>query len=85
MCGMCAGVCGCAQVCPGGVRRCVRVFAGVHKCARVCAGMHGCSVGGCGCGREYANVCRCARVSTGVRDCARVCIDLHRGTHICVG
>ena len=67
MCGMCAGVCGCAQVYPGGVRRCVRVFAGVHKCARVCAGMHGCSVGGCGCGREYANVCRCAWVCTGVR------------------
>ena len=58
----------CAQVCPGGVRRCVRVFAGVHKCARVCAGMHGCSVGGCGCGRECAQVCTGVRVI--VRGCA---------------
>ena len=78
---------GCVRVCVG-VCRCVRVCAGVHKCARVyrvCAGMHGCSVGGCGCGREYAGVWGCARVCTGVRDCARVCIDLHWGTHVCVG
>ena len=59
--GMCAGV-----------RRCVRVCAGVHKCARVyrvCAGMHGCSVGGCGCGREYAGVWGGAQVCVIVRGC----------------
>ena len=56
MCGMCAGVYGCAWVCPG-VLGCAQVCTGVPGCTLVCAGVHGCVqvstgihryVGGCG-------------------------------------
>ena len=58
MCGMCAGVCGCAQVCVG-VRRYVQVCAGVRGCARVCQGVRRCV-------RVCAVVPGCAQVCMGV-------------------
>ena len=63
MCGMCAGVCGCARVYLG-VRGCAQVCAGVLGCVRVCmgvrwvcAGVHGCA----GCAQLCAGVCRFAQ------------------------
>ena len=63
MCGMCAGVCGCARVYLG-VRGCAQVCAGVLGCVRVCmgvrwvcAGVHGCA----GCAQLCAGVRRFAQ------------------------
>ena len=59
MCGMCAGVPGCAQVCLG-VRRCERVCGGVPGCARVCTSVRGCAW-------VCAGVYGCAQLCVGVR------------------
>ena len=74
MCGMCAGVPGCAWVCPG-VYGCARVYLGVRRCAQVCGGVPGC-----------VWVCIGVRwVGAGVRDHVRVYVDLHGGRHAWVG
>ena len=75
MCGMCAGVCGCALVCAG-MRRCTWLCADVHGCVQVCASVRVCA-GVDGYVWVCAGVRRCVRVCTGV------CVDMHGYTHVC--
>ena len=72
MCGVCAGVCGYAQVCAG-VCGCARVCVGVHGCAQVCASVHICMWVGVGVSGwvRYAPVCM--GVCGSVRKCTGVC------------
>ena len=61
MCGVCAGVRGCAQVC-----------VGVHGCAQVCPGMRKCTymyMGVCGCEWVGVAVHGCVWKCAGVCEC----------------
>ena len=60
MCGMCAGVCGCAWVYLG-VRGCAQVCAGVLGCVRVCMGVRWVCAGVYGCAQLCAGVRRFAQ------------------------
>ena len=56
MCGVCTGVCGCAQVCVS-VHTCTWVGVGVCRYVRVCAVCAGVCVKVCGSARVSASVC----------------------------
>ena len=73
MCGVCAGVRECAQVCMG-----------VCRYARVRAGMHGCKwVSKCECAWVCLGVCGCGRVCVGMCWYAQVCAGVHRCELVC--